>query len=504
MKPKTLLVALLGIAAGLGGGILLERQVLSAPAPAPQQAESGPRILYWWDPMIPDFKSDKPGKSPMGMDMFPVYEGQETGRAEDKGAVTVFPAAVQNLGIRTARAERTDLVPAIETFGSVSFDESRTTHLHVRGRGWIERLYTRVMGEHVERGQLLMEVFSPELVTAAYEYVREAERGPSGNTDGARRKLTALGVSDRQIEEIRRTRAVPERIKVYAPQPGIVEALGVAEGMYVESDVTLMSIVDHASVWVMGEVFESQVGLVFRGMQAEVRIAGQPGRTWTGAVDYVYPELKPDTRTARLRIRLDNADGALQPNMYASVRLVTKPRTNVLAIPNDALIRTGQAERVVLALGEGRFRPIPVKAGLAVGDKVEIAEGLKEGDRVVTSAQFLIDSESSLSAGLARMQDAESPTATAAAPAMGEGEVTSVAADGGTITISHGPIPEFSWPSMTMEFGVGPGASAQGVAPGDRVRFGVVPGAGGTYTAATIERLGGSGAAPAGSRGRTP
>lgn len=504
MKSGTVLAVLLAVAAGVGGGVLLERQVLSAQG-APQQTNTGPRILYWWDPMIPDFKSDKPGKSPMGMDMVPVYEGQEPGRAEDKGTVTVSPAAVQNLGVRTARAERTDLVPAIETFGSVTFDESRTAHLHVRGRGWVERLYTRVMGEHVERGQLLMEVFSPELVTAAYEYVRETERGPTGNTEGARRKLTALGVSDRQIEEIRRTKAVPERIKVYAPQPGIVEALGVAEGMYVESDVTLMSIVDHASVWVMAEVFESQVGLVSRGMQAEVRVAGQPGRTWTGTVDYVYPELKPDTRTARLRIRLDNADGTLQPNMYASVRLAARPRADVLAIPVDALIRTGQAERVVLALGEGRFKPVPVKAGLAVGDRVEIVEGLKEGDRVVTSAQFLIDSESSLSAGLARMQDAEAPMAKeAAAPAMGEGEITAVAADGSKVTISHGPIPELSWPSMTMEFGVGPGASAQEFAPGARVRFGVVPAPDGTYTAATIERLGGSGAVPAGSRGTTP
>lgn len=496
MKPKTLLVALLGAAAGLGGGIALERQVLSAPDPGPSQAQGVPRILYWWDPMIPDFKSDKPGKSPMGMDMVPVYEGQEPGRAEDKGTVTVSPAAVQNLGVRTAKAERTDLVPTIDTFGSITFDESRTAHLHVRGNGWVERLYTRIMGDHVERGQLLMEVFSPEVVSAAYEYVREAERGPSGNTEGARRKLTALGVSDRQVEDIRRTRAVPERIKVYAPQPGIVEALGVAEGMYVESDVTLMSIVDHASVWVMAEVFESQVGLVSRGMPAEVRIAGQPGRTWTGTVDYVYPELKPDTRTARLRIRLDNADAALQPNMYASVRLATRPRTNVIAIPSDALLRTGQAERVVLALGDGRFKPVPVKAGLAVGDKVEIVEGLKAGDRVVTSAQFLIDSESSLSAGLARMQDAEAPMDAAAAPAMGEGQVTAVAADGSKVTISHGPIPELSWPAMTMEFGVGSGASAQGLAPGDRVRFGVVPAPDGTYTAATIERLGGAGRTP--------
>jgi Cu(I)/Ag(I) efflux system membrane fusion protein len=343
-----------------------------------------------------------------------------------------------------------------------------------------------------------MEVFSPDLITAAYEYVREADRDASGNTEGARRKLLALGVSDRQIEEIRKTRAVPERIKVYAPQPGVVEALGVAEGMYVESDVTLLSIVDHASVWVIAEVLESQIGLVSRGMPAEVRVASQPGRIWTGTVDYIYPELRPDTRTARLRIRLANADHALQPNMFASVRVTTQPRDNVLAIPNGALIRTGQAARAVLALGDGRFKPVPVKAGLAVGDRVEITDGLQEGDRVVTSAQFLIDSESSLTAGFASLQGAEPPQAaeTTAAPAMGEGEVTAVTQDGSKVTISHGPIPELSWPAMTMEFAVGPAASVQGLAPGDRVRFGVEKAPDDTYTATTLERLGGAGRAP--------
>jgi Cu(I)/Ag(I) efflux system membrane fusion protein len=433
----------------------------------------------------------------MGMEMVPVYEGQDQAKAEEKGVVTVSAAAMNNLGVRTAAVERVTLTPTVETFGSITFDESRTAHLHVRSRGWIERLHTRVTGDSVERGQLMMEVFSPDLITAAYEFVREAERGPSGNAEGARRKLLALGVSDRQIEEIRKTGDVPERIKIYAPQPGVVEALGVAEGMYVESDVTLMSIVDHASVWVMAEVLESQVGLVSRGMPAEVRVASQPGRTWTGTVDYVYPELRPDTRTARLRIRLTNPDHALQPNMFASVRVATQAREGVIAIPNDALIRTGQADRAVLALGDGRFKPVPVTAGLTVGDQVEITDGLKEGDRVVTSAQFLIDSESSLTAGFASMQNVEPPpAAAAAAPTVGEGEVTAIAADGSTVTISHGPIPAFSWPSMTMEFDVGPGASVQGLSPGDRVRFGVVKAPDDTYTAATIERLGSAGGTP--------
>ena len=497
MKPSMALAVLLAIAAGGGGGVLLERKVLSAEDAIQQQASTAPRILYWWDPMIPDFKSDKPGKSPMGMDMVPVYEGQESGRVEEKGVVTISSVAMNNLGVRTAAIERATLIPIVETFGSITFDESQTAHLHVRAKGWIERLHIRVVGEYVERGKLLMEVFSPDLITAAYEFVREAERGSSGNTEGARRKLVALGVSDRQIEEIRKTGAVPERIMIYAPQTGVVEALGVAEGMYVESDLTLMSIVDNSSVWVMAEVLESQVGLVSRGMQAEVRVASQPSRTWAGTVDYIYPELRPDTRTARLRIRLANPDHALQPNMFASVRVATRARENVIAIPNGALIRTGQAERAVLALGDGRFKPVPVKAGITVGDMVEITDGLMEGDRVVTSAHFLIDSESSLSAGFASMQEVEQPQAAkATAPAVGEGEVTAVATDGSKITISHGPIADFSWPAMTMEFAAGPGASVQGLATGDHIRFDVIKAPDETYTVVAIERLGGAGRTP--------
>ena len=501
MKPKTCLIALLGAVAGLGGGVLLDRQALSPPlsaSPAPVADE--PRILYWWDPMIPDFKSDKPGKSPMGMDMVPVHEGRAPGKAEPPGTVVVSPSVVHNLGVRTAVAGMKVLVPTVETFGSVTFDESRITHLHVRGSGWVDRLHARVLGETVEAGQVLMEIFSPDLIAASYEYVRETERGPSGNAEGARRKLLALGVADRQIEDIRRTRAVPGRVKVYAPQAGVIETLGVTEGMHVEPDRTLMSVVDHGQVWVIAELFESQAGLAFRGMAAEVRTTGLPGRVWVGAVDYVYPELKPDTRTVRLRIRLDNPDHALRHGMFASVRLAAAPRDAVLAIPADALIRTGRGDRVVLALGEGRFRPVPVKAGRVVGDLAEITGGLRDGDRVVTSAQFLIDSESSLGAGLARLPDAEplpadpAPAPTLApAPAVGEGEVAAVAGDGRRITLRHGPIPEMSWPAMTMEFGVGPGASVQGLAPGDRVRFRVLPAPDGGFTAAIVERLGAGG-----------
>ncbi|MGE3279980.1 MAG: efflux RND transporter periplasmic adaptor subunit [Alphaproteobacteria bacterium] len=488
MKPAAVLITLLGIAAGLGGGILIEREVLSR-ASAPQQTQSGPKILYWWDPMIPNFKSDKPGKSPMGMDMVPVYEGQEPGPGSDPEIVTVSAAAMNNLGVRTAPAARTTLVPTIETFGTIAFDESRTTHLHVRGKGWIERLHTRIVGERVERGQLLFEFFSQELVFAAFEFVREVQRGTE-LAELARRKLVALGVQPLQIEEIRNSRQIPERIKVYAPQSGVIVALNVAEGMYIQPDMTLMSITDLDSVWLLAEVFESQAAFVHSGMPAEIRTAAQPARVWKGKVEYVYPDLRSDTRTVRLRMQVENKDGALKPNMYASVRLATTPRKDVVAIPNDALIRTRQGERAVLALGDGRFKPVPVKAGLTVGDTVEILDGIKEGDRVVTSAQFLIDSESKVSAAFAQMEKQGADGGAAAAAPGAEGEIKAVKGSEGKVTISHGPIPALGWPAMTMDFTLPPDGVPAGLAPGDRIRFTVLAAPDGSHTATKIERIG--------------
>lgn len=487
MKAKTFVVAVLGVAAGLGSGIGLERGLLARPtsslqAAPPPAAQSGPRILYWWDPMIPDYKSDKPGKSPMGMDMVPVYEGQEPGRGTDPGVVTVSAAAAGNFGVRTAAVERTTLSPAIETFGTVAFDESRTAHLHVRAKGWIEKLHSRIVGDSVQQGQLLFEFFSQDLAVAAAEYVRELQRGGEA-TEVFRRKLRALGVSERQIDEIRTTRTIPERIRVYAPQSGVVVALGAAEGMFIEPETTILSITDIASIWLIAEVFESQGALVAQGMPAEVRLPSRPGRVWHGTVDYVYPDLKPDTRTVRLRIRLDNADRTLQPNMFANVRLGTKTATGVLAVPSSALIRTGQGERAVLALGDGRFRPVTVTAGLIAGDKVEVRDGLKEGDRVVTSAHFLIDSESSLAAGFARMEEAPPERHT------GEGDITELGDR--SLTLSHGPVPSIGWPAMTMIFALDDGVSAAGLALGQRVAFDFVPAAGGGYRIVAVRPAGG-------------
>jgi Cu(I)/Ag(I) efflux system membrane fusion protein len=258
--------------------------------------------------------------------------------------------------------------------------------------------------------------------------------------------------------------------------------------MYVEPNMTTMTIVDHDTLWIFAEVVESQGGLVKPGMTIEARTPSQPGRVWTGTVDYVYPELRPETRTVRVRIRVENPDHALRHGMFASVRIAAPVRENVLAIPTEALIRTGAGERVVLALGEGRFKPVPVKAGLAVGDKVEVLEGLKEGDRVVASAQFLLDSESSLSAGLARLDAADAGAANAQ-PIWTEATVNAPPTPQRTVNLSHPPIAAIGWPAMTMDFAIDPAVPVGDLAPGQHRRVGLAKNPDGTYRVIAVQPI---------------
>ena len=488
MKLQSIIGLSLVLLAGIGGGVMLQRHVLSMADVGAGQMPSERKALYWWDPMMPAYRSDKPGKSPMGMDMVPVYEGAAPS-SEAAGVVTVSPAVIQNLGVRTAIATRTSLTPVIETFGTVGYDESRISHVHTRAKGWVERLQARVEGQTVARGDLLFEFFSPELISAASEFTRELQRGGGEMAEIARRKLLALGLAERQIADLRQTRQVPERIQVFAPRSGVVAGLTLADGMFIEPDKTLLSITELDSVWVMAEVIESQAAFARAGMAAEVRLASEPGRMWSAVVDYIYPELRPETRTVRLRLRLSNPDRLLRPNMFAAVRLAATPRAGVLAIPAEALIRTGQGERVVLALGEGRFKPVPVKAGVIVGDRVEVLEGLQEGDRVVASAQFLLDSESSLMGGLERMEAPASQAATAPSdgPFWTEATVNGPITSDGMVTLSHSPIPAIGWPAMTMDFAVDPKVPATVLAPGRPLRVALARNPDGTYRVVAVE-----------------
>jgi len=386
--PTALLPVILIAASGL----------TTDPAGSAENGEAG--VLYWVAPMDPNYRRDKPGKSPMGMDLVPVYADA----AGDVGTVRIDPAMLQNLGVRTARVERGKLWRQINTVGYVAFDERKLSHVHLRTDGWIEKLNVKSDGEQVRKGDVLFELYSRELVSAQEEYI-QALRGSNDYLKRAsRERLEALGISGAQVRQIARDRRASQRVRILASQDGVVDGLNVREGMYVKPATEVLTLADLSSVWLLVDVFERQSDWVAVGLPAEVRLGYLPGRVWAGEVEFVYPTIDPKTRTLQARLRFDNPDEALKPDMYANVRIYAGPKEDVLSIPREALIKTGKAQRVIVALPEGRFRAQEVIAGLESGDFVEIISGLNVGDKVVTSGQFLIDSEASLRASFSRMK----------------------------------------------------------------------------------------------------
>lgn len=358
--------------------------------------------LYWVAPMDPNFKSDKPGKSPMGMDLIPVYE--DGGSTDDPaGTVRISPAVVNNLGVRTAPVIQGRLPNNITTVGYVQFNEDEMAHVHPRVEGWIETLYVKAEGEQVEKGKPLYTLYSPTLVNAQEEFLLALNRGNQRLVSAAEERLLALNVPAYLVGQLRKNREVQRTMTVYAPASGVIENLNVREGMFIKPGDRVLSIAALDEVWVIGEVFESQLSAVEAGNRVVMSLDYMPGRQWTGYVDYLYPEINPQTRTARVRMRFDNADGALMPGMFARMDVQGKRGKRQFLVPREAVIRTGKSDRLVLALEEGAFKSVNVSVG-RVGDRyAQILDGISPGDTVVTSAQFLIDSESSKTSDFLRM-----------------------------------------------------------------------------------------------------
>jgi Cu(I)/Ag(I) efflux system membrane fusion protein len=355
-------------------------------------------------PMHPQIIRDRPGSCPIcGMDLVPLELGAASAGTGEAPEVRIAPEVVNSLGVRTASVDRGPLWRAIKTVGYVDYDESRLSHVHLRTEGWIERLHVRSEGERVRRGELLFELYSPSLVNAQEEYLQALEVENKSLIEASRERLIALGLRESQVNTLHRSRKVEQKVSISALQDGVVATLNVREGMYVKPATEVLSLADLSSVWLLAEVFEQQSEWVKVGQPADVRLSFLPGQQWEGRVEYIYPSLDPKTRTLKVRLRFDNPQERLKPNMYADVTLYGGPKQDVLYIPREGLIRTGTQQRVILSLGEGRFRAREVVAGMESGDLVEIASGLEEGDEVVISGQFLIDSEASLKASLMRM-----------------------------------------------------------------------------------------------------
>lgn len=390
-----------GLSRPRGGETAMEHALKQVDPPLASAApQRGRRIVFYRHPMDSGVTSPTPQKDSMGMDFIPVYADE----AEGEPGITVAPEVVNNLGVRTAKVERGTLARGIDTVGYLDYNESLIGHVHLRTEGWVQRLTVNTVGDRVEGGQLLFTLYSPTLVNAQEEYVQALERGNERLINASRQKLAALGISAAQAETLARTRKVERTISIFAHHPGVVTALNVREGMYVEPATEIMSVVDLSNIWLLAEVFERHAAWVEIGQQGEARVPAMPGRTWTGVVDYIYPSLNPVTRTLKVRLKFDNPGELLKPNMFAHVGILASPRSDVLTVPRDAVIRDGVAERVVLALGAGHFAPRDVVTGIESGERVEVLEGLVEGEEVVISAQFLLDSEASLKASFRRME----------------------------------------------------------------------------------------------------
>lgn len=386
-------------------GVLIGRTITESPQTS-DNANSGNerKILYWVAPMDANYRRDGPGKSPMGMDLVPVYEGE--GSAQP-GVVSIDPTMVNNLGVRTEKAQSGLLPREITTVGYVGYDEDTVQHVHTRVEGWIEKLVTKTSGDPVTKGQLLFEIYSRTLVNAQEEYLVASRSNNQPLLKASVDRLRAFGVGTSEISRLEKEKTVRQRVPVYAEIDGVIANLGVREGIFVTPSTEIMSVARLNSIWVLAEVFERQAAWVRTGQSATVELDYLPGKTWQGVVDYVYPELNPTTRTLKVRIRFENDAVVLRPNMITRVTIEGDNFGEVVHVPREAVIRGGTLDRVVVALGNGRFRVQPVKIGIESGDRVAIRSGLSEGDDVVVSAQFLIDSESNITSALSRLESSK-------------------------------------------------------------------------------------------------
>ena len=386
--------------------------------------ETERQVLYWRAPMDPNFTSDRPGKSPMGMDLVPVYADEAEGAPE--GAVRLDPTFVQRVGVRTTPVERRDIARTIRTVGTLAHNDKQIAWVGTKYDGWIENVAVNYLGETVERGQVLFDIYSPQLVATQTEYLHAlhyaerldasqypdvAERARS-LIESARARLRYWDITDEQIESLELEETPRRTLSVVSPVTGVVvekvdEAL---DGMYVQPGMNLYKLADLTTIWVDVEIFEHQVQAMRIGQRAEVELPYVPGRPYTGFVRFLYPHFNQETRTMTVSIELANPDLALRAGMYANVTFDVPVARDALTVPEEAVIRSGTRNLVVLELSPGLFRVADVTLG-ASGDGVwEIVDGISEADRVVVSAQFLIDSESNLTQAIkAPVTEPEAP-----------------------------------------------------------------------------------------------
>jgi len=382
-----------------------------------QQKKNG-KVLYWRAPMDPTEIYDHPGKSKMGMDLIPVYEGEEAVGAG--GTITIDPVTVQNMGVRYGKVERMDFSRLIRTVGEINFNEDKLYDINTKISGWIENLYVNYTGEIVKKGQPLLEIYSPELVTTQEEYLlalktrklvsgssfESIREGGESLLESTRKRLLYWDIPSSEIERLEKTGEVRKSIQLRAPAGGMVVERNVVDGAHVKAGEKLFRIANLSSVWVHASIYDYEVPWVREGQPAEMELSYEPGKTYQGKVAYIYPYLREKARDVHVRLEFSNPDLDLKPGMYVNVQLQGRTIPNALVVPSEAVIRSGRRNVVFVTREPGKFEPREIRIGEEGGPGnryLRVLSGLLEDETVVTSAQFMLDSESRLQEAIQKM-----------------------------------------------------------------------------------------------------
>ncbi|MFP2506702.1 efflux RND transporter periplasmic adaptor subunit [Buttiauxella gaviniae] len=451
----------LTIATALGAGYYAGKQSHSTTTTQSVQPER--KVLYWYDPMTPGQRFDKPGKSPfMDMDLVPRYADEAT----EDGGVMVSARQQQNLGMKTALVEKKALEYQFDAFATVATDERSVQIIPASANGVVEKLFVNAPQQFVKAGEPLAQLWIPEWTAAQQEYLAVRRLGDGALSAAARERLQLQFMPADIIRQVEKTGKPQTRVTVRAKQAGYINKLETREGAQVTPTAPLFEVASLESVWIVIDYPQIQAQVLQVGSEIQASSNSWPGETFRGRVSELLPNMDTSTRTLKARIVLDNPLMKLKPGMYLNVKLARQLNLpQVLAIPEEAMIETGSNSRVLVAQDDGHFNPVNVVVGVAQNGWVEIKQGLKEGDKVVTSGQFLIDSEASLRSALPQ----EKATTTAIQEYQGEAVVKEITDD--AVTLSHKPITALKWGAMTMDFALKSADDAQGMKVGDRVMF---------------------------------
>ena len=483
MNKNAILAAGVALVVGLGGGYLISMQkqpAQEAPAaaqdsrkplfyrhpmnpeitsPVPAKDDMGmdyipvyadepaqeKKPLFYRHPMNPEITSPVPAKDEMGMDYIPVYaDGADSG-GEAAGTVTIDPVIVQNIGVRTARAELRSLSREVRAVGRVGFDEEHLARIHPKIEGWVESMRVDKTGEKVKKGQILLSIYSPQMVSSQEEYLlalknlevlkdspfEDIRKGAIDLVESARERLELLDMAEHQIRELEKSGKIKKNVHIHSPFDGVVIHVGVRDGQFVSPKTELYRLADLSKVWGNVDIYEDELPWVRVGDEAEMRVAGVPGRVFRGKITYIYPYFEPKTRTVKVRLEFDNKDGLLKPDMFADVTIHASRQDKAVVVPSEAIVRSGSREQIFVVRGPGKFEPREVTLGVSSSGMTQIIDGVQAGEEVVTSAQFLIDSESKLREATAKMLESARSTGAVSGP---EGEISPQDQHGGDMS----------------------------------------------------------------------